>query len=158
MTLALALRMGPWLAILVLLGALAFQTDRAGDWKERATSCQKLRTAEHEAYRSAQREAAEKNKATVDRIEREQDEKSHAIQSRWDADRARLAELMRNNRNTPAKGAAGQSEAGPIPPAAGGSDGSQVCIPEGDALSSAENELRLFYLQEWIREQLRVAR
>jgi hypothetical protein len=36
MTLALALRAGPWVAILALFGAVAWQSDRAGDWKRTA--------------------------------------------------------------------------------------------------------------------------
>jgi hypothetical protein len=158
MTLGLALRVGPWIAILILIGALALQTDRLRDAEYMRVVCNNLRVAEHEAYRASEREAAAKNREHVSKIETEQKAKTDAIQSRWDADRARLAELLRVKGTPAPQGAAGNSGAPSVPSASGGPDGVQVCLPEDDALSAAENELKLFYLQEWIREQLRVVR
>jgi hypothetical protein len=158
-TLGLALRVGPWIAILILIGALALQTDRLRDAEYMRVVCNNLRVAEHEAYRASEREAAAKNREHVSKIETEQKAKTDAIQSRWDADRARLAELLRHQGTPTPQGASGNSGSPAVPPATGGPDGTgTVCLPEDDALSAAENELKLFYLQEWIREQLRVTR
>lgn len=156
MTLALALRLGPWLAILALIGALAIQTDRVKDWRQTAEHCSQARKADRTEYEKAQAQSKANNLAHVRKVESEQRAKTDAVESRWNADRARLAELMRRPRNPAAPGGAGPTSTPADGAAAEGSDGARVCLPEEDAMSAARNELRLFYLQEWIRAQLKV--
>jgi hypothetical protein len=153
--------------VLALVIALAVQTVRIEGFRVWPLSHKGLkaqrdeavegRKADRAAYEAAQAKAKADNLTHVRNVEQQQKAKTDAIQSRWDADRARLADLMR--RNSAAKGPAGPAGTPAIPNATPGPDGAgQVCIPEGDALSAAENELKLFYLQEWLREQLKVAR
>jgi hypothetical protein len=164
----LAFRAFPWKTIgfaalgLMLASALiALKIERSTSAKLSAQieKCVEARKADRSAYEKAQAQAKADNLIQVRKIETEQKAKSDAIQSRWDADRARLAELMRVKGTTTVKGPAGPAGSPAVPGTSGGSDGAgAVCIPEGDALSAAENELKLFYLQEWLREQLKVAR
>lgn len=166
MTWLLALRALPWkvigfsalgLALVLMFAALKMERAHSARLKAQIAACSEGRKADRASYEQAQKLAAESNKLQVQRIEQEQGARSNAIQSRWNTDRARLAELMRKAPPA-APGSAQGPGAGPVPDPAGGPDGVRVCLVEGDALSAARNELRLFYLQEWVREQLKVRR
>jgi hypothetical protein len=160
MSLALALRLGPWLAILMLLGVVAFQNDKIHDWHQQSDRCAEARKADRATYEAAQAEAARKNAEQVQKIEQKQQEKTDAAKRAYDADLARLRAGGVRQQGTPAaKGAPGQPGASGVPSAPGGADGApQVCVSAPDALSSAETELRLWHLQQWIAEQLQVER
>ena len=144
------------LALALMFAALKAERSHSAKLQAQIEKCAEARKADRAAYEAAQSKAKADNLIQVRKIEEQQRGKTNEIQSRWDADRARLAELMRVKPTV--KGPAGPAGSPAVPGTAGGPDDAQVCIPEGDALSAAENELKLYYLQEWIREQLRVSR
>ena len=146
------------LALALMFAALKAERSHSAKLQAQIEKCAEARKADRAAYESAQAKAKADNLIQVRKIEEQQRERTDAIQSRWDADRARLAELMRVKGTAAPKGPTGPAGSPAVPGTAGGPDDAQVCIPEGDALSAAENELKLFYLQEWVREQLRVGR
>jgi hypothetical protein len=162
----LALRALPWkliglsalaLAFLGLVAALKIERSQNAKLQAQIELVQAARVADELAYKAAQAESARLNLEQVRKVEQRQSEINDELQSSWNADRARLADIMRS------KGGANQGSAKPaalprVPTTPGGPNDLRVCLAEGDALSAAQNELRLFYLQEWVREQLKINR
>lgn len=141
MPLALALRMGPWLAILILIGALAVQTDRLHGAQDARDNCKQGRVLDRQGYEQAQREAAAKNKAQVAQIEKQQQEANDEVTRNL---HSRLEQLRRELRSQ--AGTAQGSAGGPGVPQAGGQPGTAqaagVCLTAEEHVRAAESEER----------------
>jgi hypothetical protein len=161
----LALRALPWrligyaalaLFIASLMVALKIERTQNDKLKAQITACAEGRQADRTAYEQAQKAAAEKNKATVARIESEQERINDEVESNLTA---RLERLRRELRAQAAPGSAGGTPTGPdgktpgVPaPAAG------VCLTPQEHVSAAESEERHDQLITWIEKQLGVKR
>lgn len=152
MTLSLLLRLLPGIALLALTAAFLRANDKAADWKRQAEHCAEARKADRTAYETAQKQAAESNKAYVAKKEAEYAKNnSEAL----DALNARLERLRRELRDHPAAGGsaggAGSPQAdGPESPAGA----PRVCVAPEVVLRGAENEERHDQLITLIEKQL----
>jgi hypothetical protein len=157
-TLLTLIRIGPWVAILLLLGVTSYQSGKIHDWHQKADHCNQLRASDRASYEQAQKDAAAQNKAHVAQIEHQYQENSDAARRVYQSDLARLHSLGVRQQGTAAPQSPAHGAGSPqVPAAPGGVDGAaQVCVPAADAMSSAETELRLYGLQSWISEQLKV--
>ena len=111
----------------------------------------KARMADRQAYERAQREAADKNRAQVAKVEQEQERITDEVQSDLGA---RLERLRGELRAKAAQGAARRSD----PPKGGatteGADGEAgVCLTPDQLLRGAENEERHDQLINWVERQ-----
>jgi hypothetical protein len=150
------LRMAPWLAILILLGACIGLKDNRDKWKSNAEAQAQLREADRKSYESAQREAKAKNLAEVARIEAEQERINREAQS----DLHSRLELIRRELRQPK--AAGGSAGGSSLPKGGeapcrAADPAWLCLAPEERLRGAENEERHEQLIEWVKRQSEVA-
>jgi sarcosine oxidase gamma subunit len=141
MNLALALKLGPWIAILALLGILAVQSDRIDGLKGKVETCQANRAADQSAYRAAQAEAKAKNLEDV----RKQETEWKAANNETVRDLHSRLELLRRElrKGTPApqghSGSAGVPQAGGEP---GTPEEARVCLAPDEFLRAAESEER----------------
>ena len=144
------------IALLIFIGLWKMEQRRGDKFERRVTELTELRKSDRASYEAAQREAKAKNEAEVARIEARQKEITDNAKDSYARD---LAELRRLRSQTRAPGSApGRPGVSVVPETTGGADGAaRVCVPESDALRSAETELRLLHLQRWLREQTGVA-
>lgn len=144
---------------LILTLGTAWQIEKRGHRKanERIVELVELRKADRANYEAAAKAAAEKNKATVARIESEQERVTHEIQSDYQRDLARLRGLLAQPKAN--RGSAGQPGAPANgKPSSGTDEASGVPLPPNEHVRAAENELQLDYLITWIEKQLGVKR
>lgn len=165
---ALALARGlPWkligfaaLALMVaaLVVALKMERQHSGKLKVQVEKVVEAREADRRAYAAAQREAAERNRAQVARIEQQQEKVSREIQSNLGTRLERLRGELRKQ----AAAARGSSRPGGLPAGgdtAGGADEAPgLCLAPADVLRAAENEERHDRLIDWVEQQGGIAR
>jgi hypothetical protein len=164
-SLLLMLRSMPWkliglgaLALFIgsLMLALKIERTQNDKLKAQITACAEGRQADRTAYEAAQKAAAEKNKATVARIESEQERINDEVESNLTA---RLERLRRELRAQAAPGSAGGTPTGPDGKTPGVVDGApRMCPSPEELLRGAENEERHDQLITWIEKQLGVKR
>jgi hypothetical protein len=107
------------------------------------------RANDRRSYESAQREAALRNQAQVQKIEAQHEAVTQAVRSDYARDLERLRAQARAN-----QGAAGGAKVSGVPKAPGGVDGADpLRLPPEVLLRGQELELQLKYLQEWVRRQ-----
>ena len=151
--LAMLFRMGPWLAILILIGVTTYQSDKIHDWHTQSDKCAAARKADRARYEQAQKDAEARNKAQVrateEQYKRNNDE---AVSSLND----RIARLRRELSARPGstEGSAGRPGVPQAdnPPGTPGKAG--VCISPEELLRGAENEERHDQLITLILKQL----
>lgn len=140
------------LGLLILVAALfiAFKVEQRHSRKlaERNVVLTQLRESDRQAYEAAQREAALRNQAQVQKIEAKHEAITQAVRSNYARDLERLRAQARANPRSP-----GQPGASGVPKAAGGVDADGVPGAACDNLCAQEIELRLMHLQNWVREQ-----
>lgn len=132
--------------------------DKLETAKVNLRECRKGREDDRNAYQQAQKDAAAKNQAEVQRIESEQ-EKHNAASERDTI--ARLNELRRQLRgqNAAPQGASGRPGASAVPAPTANPDGKAgVCLEAEQLLRAAENEERHDQLIRWVEQQLSVKR
>jgi hypothetical protein len=149
----------------LLLLALAVQTvrhQRAVNRADRAefnlAESRAGRIADRKAYEEAQKAAAAKNIAEVQRITTEQEKISHERESNVVARLERLRRELRAQNAAPG-GSPGRPAASPDGnPAEDPAGAARVCLAPSVILRAAENEERHDQLIRWVEEQLRVKR
>jgi sarcosine oxidase gamma subunit len=135
------LRAAPYLAILLLIGFIAFQGSRIDGLKGKLETCESNRAADQSAYRAAQAEAKAKNLEDV----RKQETEWKAANNETVRDLHSRLELLRRElrKGTPApqghSGSAGVPQAGGEP---GTPEEARVCLAPDEFLRAAENEER----------------
>lgn len=160
MSVLTALKMAPWVAILLLLGIVSVQASRIHRFHEQALHCAQARVTDRASYESAQKAAKAQNDAQLARVKSEQEAINARTSQSYDADLARLrAELAKRLRaqSAAAPGGPGKPAAPDLPNAAPvADDPSRVSIPSSLYVRGAELELQLESLQRWIAEQMKV--
>jgi hypothetical protein len=144
---------------------LAVQTVRLGhrtNQLERAridlNECREGRKQDRAAYEQAQRDAAAKNKADVQRIVGEQDRNSDEVQADLRARIERLRSELRGKGSAPG-GAPRSPGAGPDVQGSPGADGEAgVCLSPEELLRAAENEEKHDQLITLLERQLGIKR
>lgn len=146
------------LAFVTLLLALGLAMERRHSAKLKAQLDRTVeaRAADRRAYESAQALAAERNRATVARVEAQQERISADVESNLNA---RLERLRRELRQAPpaasgSAGGAGVSANGEAP--GGVAPEARMCLAPADVLRAAENEERHDRLIDWVERQLQV--
>jgi hypothetical protein len=151
------------IALLVL--AIGVQTIRLSGAERRADraefhlrECQTGRQEDRRAYEQAQRDAAAKNRAEVQRIETEQERVTHEVTRDLHTRLERLRRELQQkappaggNPKSPGAGPDGQSRPGT-------DDKAGVCLAPEELLRGAENEERHDRLIDWVERQLGVKR
>lgn len=154
---ALALKLVAGVAALLLLVVLVQDRNR---WKAKAASLTVQIAADRKTYESAQREAAEKNRALVARIKAEQDRITDEVSDDYEKELADLRRTLavRLRGQNPSSGGAPRSPGAGVPgQTPGGADeASRVCIPTGQYVRGAETELQLDRLIDWVERQSQV--
>lgn len=142
-----------------LMLALKLERTQNGKLKAQIEKCSEARRADRATYERAQAEAALKNKAQVQRIEKKQQEITDEVSSDLTARLERLRRELRDKRPSAAGGSPGRAGAGSVPAAPGGVDeAAGLCLAPGELLSAAESEERHDRLIDWIEKQLAVPR
>jgi hypothetical protein len=143
---------------LLLLSLAYWNADRRADKFERqAIKCAEGRKADRAAYETAQKDAASKNKAQVQKIESEQQRITANVEADLTARLERLRSELR--RNATSQGSPRSPGAGGVPEAPGSANGeARVCLEADQLLRGAENEERHEQLIRWVEQQLKVSR
>lgn len=157
MPLMTLLRASPYIAILILLGVVAFQSDKIHYWKQAARNCELQRQADRAGYEQAQAEAAKANAEHVAQVEKQQQQVTDEISRDLETRLARLrAELLRQSS---VKGSSGGAGASVVPGAAEGATGQAgLCLAPEELLHAAESEERHDQLINWVEQQMKVRR
>ena len=140
------------LLFLLILTGIAFKLEQRahGKAKQRIVELTELRVRDRANYESAQREAAEKNKAQVEKIEQRQEAKTNEVVSDY---RRQLADLRLRSQARAHQGAPGGPGVSGVPKAAPGVDADGLPDAPCDHLCAQEIELRLMHLQNWVERQ-----
>jgi hypothetical protein len=127
----------------------------AARWEKQFNAEHAGRVADRTAYQSAQKQAAQKNQADIQRTEQRQKEISDARIANLND---RLVLITNELRNHPSsKGSAGSTplpETGPTPCRA--FDPAWLCVSPADRLHAAKNEERQDQLIDWVIQQSQV--
>lgn len=150
------LKMSPWLAILMLLGIVAYQGSQIHKWHNQTLECSAARHADQQSYAQAQSDAQAKNKAQVAKVKTEQERITGNVEKSYEADLARLrAERLRSPSGAPASPSRGPG-AGKPGTAPGGPAPEAVPLSSDDLLQAQETELQLNALIDWVEGQAKV--
>ena len=151
-----------WQLVSLALAAFALlQHFQLADARHDRDSWHRQFTAEHQgraedraAYEKAQKDAAAKNKAEVAQQEAQSQRISDNAKTAYERDLAQLRadnQRLRSKAAPSSPGKPGVSEDGS---ATKGADGDGVQVSPDDHLQAQEIELRLMYLQNWVKDQL----
>jgi predicted phage gp36 major capsid-like protein len=149
--------LGGGLLFVCLMLGIALNVERRGHAKarQRIVELTELRVSDRARYEAAQREAAEKNRANVARIEADQRRITHEVQSDLTARLERLRrELRANPQANPGPAGGAGSPAAPVA-RPGAPQETRLCPSAEELLRGAENEERHDQLITWIERQLK---
>lgn len=145
-------------AVLVQTLRLEMSARRADRIQFELNECQEGRKEDRRAYEQAQRDAEAKNKAEVQRIEREQQEITDEVSRNLNTRLERLRRELHQKTAAPG-GASGRPGAGPNGKPTGRTDEEAgLCLAPEELLRAAESEERHDQLITWIEELLKVRR
>jgi hypothetical protein len=126
----------------------------AARWQKQYNSEHSARLADRQAYQKAQADAAQSNKAQVQKIEQSYQRNSDDERQAYLRDLAQLrADRMRRQAPPGSPGPTGSPA--PQPPASG-TDGNGLQLSPDQYLQAQEIELRLMHLQDWVEKQISV--
>lgn len=137
--------------LVTMLFALRMEQAQNAKLKLQIHECTIARQADQDAYRKAQADAAQANKAHVELENKLREQINEASRSGFVADRDRLRAQSGTHQGTPGRAAVPQ-----VPHAAPGTPPEVVSLPPAELLRAQELELQLNALIDWVELQAKV--